>query len=200
MPNTTSWRDIRGRRPPDEEAVATEKLRIRLATLREQVGASQIELAEALNTSQSNVSQLERSNDQMLSSIARYVHALGGELKLTAVIGDTVYTLLEDVGEPTPSRRRRSSVQSRHPTKTAVHSTLGRGTGRSQSGQTKNAVLAALAKSGPMTASQVAAATGMKTTTISSTLSKLTKSGEAVKATRGYSLPRRSQSRAGRSA
>jgi DNA-binding transcriptional ArsR family regulator len=194
MPNTTSWRDIRSRRPPDEAAVETEKLRIRLATLREQVGASQIELAEVLNTSQSNVSQLERSNDQMLSSIARYVHALGGELKLTAVIGDTVYTLLEDVGELTPSRRRRPSVQSRGSTKAAARSAAA-GRGRSQSGQTKSAVLAALAKSGPMTASQVAAATGLKTTTISSTLSKLTRSGEAVKAPRGYSVPRRSRAR-----
>ncbi len=42
-----------------------------------------------------------------------------------------------------------------------------------------------------MTAAEVAAATGMKATTVSSTLSKLAKSGEAVKATRGYSLPRR---------
>ncbi len=70
MPNTTSWREIRNRRPPNETAVEIEKLQIRLATLREQVGASQVELAEALGTSQSNVSQLERSNDQMLSSIA----------------------------------------------------------------------------------------------------------------------------------
>ncbi|WP_249021615.1 helix-turn-helix transcriptional regulator [Conexibacter sp. S30A1] len=200
MPNTTSWRDIRGRRPPDEAAVETEKLRIRLATLREQVGVSQIELAEALNTSQSNVSQLERSNDQMLSSIARYVHALGGELKLTAVIGDTVYTLLEDVGDLTPSRRRRPPVEARGSTKTAARSAAAGGRGSSQSGQTKSAVLAALAKSGPMTASQVAAATGLKTTTISSTLSKLTKSGEAVKAPRGYSVPRRSRSRARQSA
>ncbi len=28
----------------------------------------------------------------MLSSVARYVHALGGELKVSAVFGDTTYT------------------------------------------------------------------------------------------------------------
>lgn len=105
MPNTTNWRDIRKRRPPNEAAVEIEKLQIRLATLREQAGASQVELAKALGTSQSNISQLERSNDQMLSSVAKYVHALGGELKLTAVIGGTAYTLLEDVREPAPTRR-----------------------------------------------------------------------------------------------
>jgi transcriptional regulator with XRE-family HTH domain len=108
MPNTTNWREIRKRRPPNETAVELEKLQIRLATLREQVGASQVELAKTLGTSQSNVSQLERSNDQMLSSVAKYVHALGGELKLTAVLGGTAYTLLDDVGEPAPRSRARA--------------------------------------------------------------------------------------------
>lgn len=74
--------------------------------LREQVGASQVDVAEALGTSQSNVSQLKRSNDQMLSSIAKSVSALGGELKMTAVVGNTTYTLLDDVGELAPRRTR----------------------------------------------------------------------------------------------
>ena len=99
MPNTTNWRDIRRNRPPDERAVEAEKLELRLAILREQLGASQVELAGVLGTSQSNVSQLERGNDQMLSSIAKYVHALGGELEITARFGDTTYTLLGDVRE-----------------------------------------------------------------------------------------------------
>jgi transcriptional regulator with XRE-family HTH domain len=106
MPNTTNWREVRRRRPPNEAAVALEKLQLRLALLREQRGASQVELAEALGTSQSNVSQLERSNDQMLSSVARYVHALGGELKVSAVFGDSTYTLLDDVREVQPVKRR----------------------------------------------------------------------------------------------
>jgi transcriptional regulator with XRE-family HTH domain len=117
MPNTTNWRDIRKRRPPNESAVEIEKLQIRLATLREQAGASQVELAKALGTSQSNVSQLERSNDQMLSSVAKYVHALGGELKLTAVIGGTAYTLLEDVREAAPRRRGRTTRARKAPTR-----------------------------------------------------------------------------------
>ncbi|HZO77867.1 MAG TPA: helix-turn-helix domain-containing protein [Solirubrobacteraceae bacterium] len=112
MPNTTNWREIRKRRRPNETAVEMEKLQIRLATLREQVGASQVELAKALGTTQSNVSQLERSNDQMLSSVAKYVHALGGELKLTAVLGGTAYTLLDDVHEPAP-RRQTSTTRAR---------------------------------------------------------------------------------------
>ena len=109
MPNTTNWREIRRRRPPNEAAVALEKLQLRLAMLREQRGTSQVELAEALGTSQSNVSQLERSNDQMFSSVAKYVHALGGELKVSAVFGDSTYTLLDDVREVQPVKPRRRS-------------------------------------------------------------------------------------------
>jgi transcriptional regulator with XRE-family HTH domain len=105
-----NWRDVRRRRPPNERAVAAEKLRLRLAMLREQRGTSQVELAEVLGTSQSNVSQLERSNDQMLSSIARYVHALGGELELVARFGDTSYRLLDDVNEPAPAEDRSGTL------------------------------------------------------------------------------------------
>jgi transcriptional regulator with XRE-family HTH domain len=96
MPNTTSWREVRRRRPPNEYAVALEKMRLRLAMIREQRGMSQDAVAEILGTSQSNVSQLERSQDQMLSTIAKYVKALGGELELMARFGDTTYTLLDD--------------------------------------------------------------------------------------------------------
>ena len=103
MQSTKNWRDIRSRRPLDEDEVEREKLQIELALLREQLGATQVELAAALGTSQSNISQLERSNDQLLSSIARYVHALGGELRVSAVFGDATYTLLDDVRD-SPSR------------------------------------------------------------------------------------------------
>jgi transcriptional regulator with XRE-family HTH domain len=96
MPNTTSWREVRRRRPPNEYAVALEKMRLRLAMIREQRGMSQDAVAEILGTSQSNVSQLERSQDQMLSTVAKYVKALGGELELMARFGDTTYTLLDD--------------------------------------------------------------------------------------------------------
>jgi transcriptional regulator with XRE-family HTH domain len=116
MPTTTSWREIRRRRPPNETAVDMEKLRLRLAMLREQVGASQAEVAEALGTSQSNVSQLERSEEPLLSSVAKYVQALGGELKVTAVIGDTTYTLLDDENEAAPAVRPTARSRARKAT------------------------------------------------------------------------------------
>jgi DNA-binding IclR family transcriptional regulator len=49
-------------------------------------------------------------------------------------------------------------------------------------------VLAALDNSGAMTAGQIATATGLGRATISTTLSRLAKTGEVTKAARGYEL------------
>jgi len=57
---------------------------------------------------------------------------------------------------------------------------------RTPTGATKSAVLAALAGGQAMTAGQVAEQTGLGRATVSTTLSKLSKSGEVQKAERGY--------------
>jgi hypothetical protein len=71
-----------------------------------------------LGTSQSNVSQLERGDEPLLSSVAKYVHALGGELKVTAVIGDTTYTLLDDASEAPQGAQSDARPRTRKPSKT----------------------------------------------------------------------------------
>jgi hypothetical protein len=59
---------------------------------------------------------------------------------------------------------------------------------RAASGSTKTAVLEALSGGSAMTAGEVATATGLGRATVSTTLSKLAKSGEVTKAARGYQL------------
>jgi CRP-like cAMP-binding protein len=61
---------------------------------------------------------------------------------------------------------------------------------RTAPGETKAKVLAALTSDQALTAGEVAKATGLARPTVSTTLSKLSKSGEVVKADRGYRLPR----------
>ena len=61
--------------------------------------------------------------------------------------------------------------------------------GRRTHGATKSSVLAALAGGEAMTASQVATKAGLARPTVSTTLSKLAKTGEVQKAARGYRLP-----------
>jgi DNA-binding transcriptional ArsR family regulator len=65
---------------------------------------------------------------------------------------------------------------------------------RAASGATRSAVLSALANGNAMTAGEVARATGLGRASVSTTLSKLAKSGEVTKADRGYRLGERSKS------
>ena len=74
----------------------------------------------------------------------------------------------------TPARRTRQPA-ARSPRRTAP-------------GATKASVLAALANGEAMTAGEVAAKTGIARATVSTTLSKLAKTGEVQKAERGYRL------------
>jgi len=60
--------------------------------------------------------------------------------------------------------------------------------GRTTPGATKASVLAALAGGVSMTAGQVATKAGLARPTVSTTLSKLAKTGEVQKAERGYRL------------
>ena len=59
---------------------------------------------------------------------------------------------------------------------------------RTAPGETKGKVLAALSSDRALTAGEVAKATGLARPTVSTTLSKLSKTGEVVKADRGYRL------------
>jgi predicted Rossmann fold nucleotide-binding protein DprA/Smf involved in DNA uptake len=60
---------------------------------------------------------------------------------------------------------------------------------RAPRGENKKKILAAL-QSGSKTASEIANETGIKASTVSTSLSKLAKTGEVVKADRGYALPK----------
>jgi hypothetical protein len=87
-------------------------------------------------------------------------------------------------GTPARSTRRRSGAAASSPTRAASPTTT-----RAPRGQNKAQILESL-KGGPKTASQISQETGIATRTVGSTLSKLTTSGEVVKAQRGYALPR----------
>jgi CRP-like cAMP-binding protein len=99
---------------------------------------------------------------------------------------------------PAPARRRQtatrrsqstSSSPARSGTRTRTRAASSSGTrSRTASGATKSAVLQALRGGKAMTAGEVASATGLGRASVSTTLSKLSKSGEVNKAQRGYTL------------
>jgi predicted transcriptional regulator len=65
-----------------------------LQKLREHQKVTQQELAEALGMAQSNISRIEHEDDPQVSTIRKFVEALGGELVLQAKIGDETIDLL----------------------------------------------------------------------------------------------------------
>ncbi len=74
-----------------------------LATLRSKLaGMTQLQVGEVLGVTQSTISQLEGQTDVLLSSLAEYVRALGGELELIAHFGrrgDVRITQFDEVEE-----------------------------------------------------------------------------------------------------
>jgi DNA-binding transcriptional ArsR family regulator len=87
---------------------------------------------------------------------------------------------------PSVPRAERATGPSR-PKATAA--TNGAAATRTPPGQTRGQIVAALAGGQALTAGEVAKATGLARPTVSTTLSKLSKTGEVVKADRGYRLP-----------
>lgn len=86
------WREIRRKRPVDETAVAAETARLRdemtLSELRRARELTQQALAEALGGSQPSISQLEQQTDMYISTLRKYLEAMGGELDIIARFPD----------------------------------------------------------------------------------------------------------------
>jgi DNA-binding XRE family transcriptional regulator len=87
-----SWKDIRDKKFSAEEQKAIDQevegelLEMDLRTLREAAGLTQEELAAKVEITQSQLSKLERREDHRISTLRRYVKALGGELEVIAVV------------------------------------------------------------------------------------------------------------------
>jgi hypothetical protein len=100
------YRDLIERRRAVEEAALATAVQS-LAAVREARGVTQVEVAEAWETTQSNVSRFEHANDTYLSTLMRYAAALGGRLELRVVFPDEVVDLTPE--KETPPRRRAAS-------------------------------------------------------------------------------------------
>jgi transcriptional regulator with XRE-family HTH domain len=102
----TRFREIREKMAPERKERIRKRTRELLAELplqelRQARSLSQEELAEVLGLNQATISKLERRTDMYLSSLRRFVEAMGGELELTANFpdGSVRIQLLEDLQE-----------------------------------------------------------------------------------------------------
>lgn len=100
MSGRKNYKELRDRvRKDPERRKRVEKISrgydaiLALADLRESLGVTQSELAKVLDVSQPNVSKLEHNDDVYLSTLWRYIAALGGKLELRAVFPGQSFTL-----------------------------------------------------------------------------------------------------------
>lgn len=107
--------ELRRRRPPNRERVDAIKravqLEIALHELRERRGVTQEQLAARIETSRPNVSRIERGDDVRLSTLQRYVAALGGDLEIVARFPDGESQTLLSAGVTGRRPGRRSAAE-----------------------------------------------------------------------------------------
>lgn len=88
MPNTKKWSEIRANRSKPGVLERVESNRANRAALLREIRRAremtQETLAEALGMSQSEVSKVERRTDVYVSTLRRYIEAMGGELEIVA--------------------------------------------------------------------------------------------------------------------
>jgi hypothetical protein len=88
---TQSWKSVRDERLP-RDAVARARQRaheqvdeLTLQELRRGLNVTQVDAARAAEMTQSEASRLESRADHRISTLRRYVEALGGKLEVAAV-------------------------------------------------------------------------------------------------------------------
>lgn len=99
------WDDVKGRSskllPEEIERIEREALRELdqeiiegdLRAVREAAGLNQVEAAKLAEMTRGEVSRLENRDDYRLSTLRRFVQALGGRLEVIAHVGDKTVKL-----------------------------------------------------------------------------------------------------------
>jgi transcriptional regulator with XRE-family HTH domain len=59
-----------------------------LSSIRDAAGVTQVQLAAAINTTQGQISRLERQSDMLLSTLSAYLTALGVDAQIVVEVGD----------------------------------------------------------------------------------------------------------------
>jgi transcriptional regulator with XRE-family HTH domain len=70
-----------------------------LAEIRKDIGMTQADLAGKLDVAQGSVSKIENAADMYLTTLRKYVEALGGELHLTATFADGRVWQIDRLGD-----------------------------------------------------------------------------------------------------
>ncbi|WP_329084198.1 MULTISPECIES: helix-turn-helix domain-containing protein [unclassified Streptosporangium] len=97
-----TWEELRAElvQPSDEQEVAqlrdglvARQRAYQLAEARRKLGLRQEDVAQAMGVSQARISQIESGVISEVATLAAYVTALGGQLKIVADFGDSAMVL-----------------------------------------------------------------------------------------------------------
>ena len=96
----------RRRRPADDDGLDVDVSRLRvvgrgvysdkrigLGSLRTSSDVTQVEMAERMGITQTQVSKIEAGQDHLVSTLRRYAEALGGHLEVAIVLEDRKYRI-----------------------------------------------------------------------------------------------------------
>ena len=105
------FRDLRAKMSPKSQAKANEKVQdllssLPLAELRQAMLLSQEQLAAELNVRQPAVAKMEKKTDMYISTLRRFIEALGGQLDIRAHFpdGDVRINQFSDLDKEVPRR------------------------------------------------------------------------------------------------
>ncbi len=90
---TRTWKSVRENRLAPQALTRVHRRAraeldaLTLKELRQGLSVTQAKLAELADMTQSELSRLEQRSDHRISTLRRYIEALGGEIEITAVIG-----------------------------------------------------------------------------------------------------------------
>lgn len=95
----TSWKEVKKARLDEDAQARVERevllrlIELDLQEVRKLVGQTQVELAKVANMTQPEISKIEAREDLLLSTLQRYIEALGGQLTVLATFGDRTVRL-----------------------------------------------------------------------------------------------------------
>jgi transcriptional regulator with XRE-family HTH domain len=85
--------------------------RLRLADIREAIGQTQLVMAAKLKLGQASVSKIESATDMYLSTLRRYIEALGGELVISAKFPEGTVIPIDSLSSAPKKARKRTPAK-----------------------------------------------------------------------------------------
>ena len=110
------WSELEATMSPESRAKIDARVRqtmsrLRLSDIREAVGHTQVAIAAKLKLGQASVSKIESAADMYLSTLRRYIEALGGELVVSARFPEGTVVPIDSLSSTTKARKKRATAK-----------------------------------------------------------------------------------------